>query len=218
MIDLFKTIGSRRYEPTTKRWSFAMKNYDELLLKIKHEFNNTIKLKPLDRVSMAASKIAKFILIDRHSFEVQAEYNSVLQEIFKTIESKKYDPLSKRWSFNLKDYNPLVAKINAMFTRGEVTVSPLPKAVREIFKASLEGKNDSRFDQKFDFNYIKNKIDLNIAKSLLPFQIEGICFSIQQNGRILLADDMGLGKTIQGLAIASYYKDEWPAFIIGKSK
>jgi hypothetical protein len=27
---------------------------------------------------------------------------------------------------------------------------------------------------------------------------------------------MGLGKTIQGLAVASFYKDEWPVFIIGK--
>lgn len=37
---------------------------------------------------------------------------------------------------------------------------------------------------------------------------------MQQNGRLLLADDMGLGKTIQGLAIASYYKSEWPLFIV----
>lgn len=40
---------------------------------------------------------------------------------------------------------------------------------------------------------------------------------MQQNGRLLLADDMGLGKTIQGLAIASYYKDEWPLFIVAPS-
>lgn len=47
--------------------------------------------------------------------------------------------------------------------------------------------------------------------------MESICFAIRQQGRLLLADDMGLGKTLQGLAIASYYKNEWPLFIISPS-
>ena len=39
-------------------------------------------------------------------------------------------------------------------------------------------------------------------------------YALQRGGRILLADDMGLGKTIQALAIASYFKDEWPLLIV----
>jgi hypothetical protein len=216
VIDLFKTVGSKRYDPNSRRWSFAMKNYDELLLRIKQALNGTVKIEPLNRVAMAASKVAKFILIDRNHFEVQCDFFAELQDVFKTMETKKYDPATKRWSFNLKDYNGLVAKINAKFKRGEVTVMGLPRAVRETFKAQIEGKNPPRFDPNIDFEFIKKRIDLNISKSLLPFQIEGICFAIQQNGRILCADDMGLGKTIQGLAVASYYKNEWPLFIIGK--
>lgn len=30
----------------------------------------------------------------------------------------------------------------------------------------------------------------------------------------MIADDMGLGKTLQALAIASYYKTDWPLLII----
>lgn len=78
----------------------------------------------------------------------------------------------------------------------------------------MAGKNPPRFDPAFDLEHLKSHIDPTIHKSLLPFQVEGICFAVQQNGRLLLADDMGLGKTIQGLAIASYYKSEWPVFII----
>lgn len=39
-------------------------------------------------------------------------------------------------------------------------------------------------------------------------------FGLERNGRILLADDMGLGKTIQALAIALFYRREWPLLII----
>lgn len=71
-----------------------------------------------------------------------------------------------------------------------------------------------RIDPSLDLEHLETRIDPVICKSLLPFQIEGICFAIQQNGRLLLADDMGLGKTIQGLAIASYYRSEWPFFVV----
>lgn len=39
-------------------------------------------------------------------------------------------------------------------------------------------------------------------------------FGISKNGRCLIADDMGLGKTFQALAIANYYKEEWPLLIV----
>jgi hypothetical protein len=39
-------------------------------------------------------------------------------------------------------------------------------------------------------------------------------FCIAKNGRALLADDMGLGKTIQALAVADYYKNDWPLLIV----
>jgi SNF2 family DNA or RNA helicase len=42
-------------------------------------------------------------------------------------------------------------------------------------------------------------------------------FGVSRFGRILLADEMGVGKTIQAIAIAQYYKDEWPLFIVTPS-
>ena len=43
---------------------------------------------------------------------------------------------------------------------------------------------------------------------------DGVIYSLQRKGRVLLADDMGLGKTIQALAIASAYKSDWPLLIV----
>jgi len=39
-------------------------------------------------------------------------------------------------------------------------------------------------------------------------------FAISRAGRVLIADDMGLGKTVEALAVASYYKSEWPLIIV----
>lgn len=213
LIEIFKTISSRKYDPDTKRWNFALTSYDELLLKVKTRLSS-VKLEPLDRVSTSKSTIAKFYLIDRNHFEIQAEYNLELQELFKTMLTKKYDPQTKKWSFDLKEYENLVKKISEKFKRGEVQMVPLPKAFLEVFRNQLKGINIPKIDPTIDFDHLKKNIDSAIANSLMPFQIEGIKFAIQQNGRLLLADDMGLGKTVQALGIASYYKEEWPLFII----
>lgn len=39
-------------------------------------------------------------------------------------------------------------------------------------------------------------------------------FGIDKKGRCLIGDDMGLGKTFQALAIANYYKEDWPLLIV----
>ncbi|KAL1496993.1 hypothetical protein ABEB36_008027 [Hypothenemus hampei] len=59
-----------------------------------------------------------------------------------------------------------------------------------------------------------SQIDPNLFETLLPFQLEGLQFGIQREGRCLIADDMGLGKTFQALGIMVYYKNDWPLLIV----
>lgn len=217
LIDLFKTIKSKKYEPTTKRWSFSLDNHDELVTRVQRELGGSVKLEPLDRVASSKIKHCKFFLIDRNRFECQADYDSELLDLFKLMKTKQYDPYTKKWSFQLKEYDELVKNILTKFNRGAISLSPLPKWVKEVFKDQIEGKLNPRIDPKYDLDHLKTKLDPTITKSLLPFQVEGICFGVQQQGRLLLADDMGLGKTLQGLSIANYYKDEWPLFIVTPS-
>lgn len=70
------------------------------------------------------------------------------------------------------------------------------------------------FDKIEDIGFDLSLLDEKLKSSLLPFQVAGLRFALEQQGRILLADDMGLGKTIQSLAIASFYRLEWPFLII----
>merc|ERR1719204_2291928 len=49
---------------------------------------------------------------------------------------------------------------------------------------------------------------------LYKFQREGYKFVISRQGKALIADEMGLGKTIQAIAVALYYRSEWPLLVI----
>ncbi|KAM4859384.1 DNA annealing helicase and endonuclease ZRANB3 isoform 1-T4 [Thomomys bottae] len=53
-----------------------------------------------------------------------------------------------------------------------------------------------------------------LRTKLLPFQRDGIIFALRRDGRCMVADEMGLGKTIQAIAIAYFYKEEWPLLIV----
>ncbi|XP_004423928.1 PREDICTED: DNA annealing helicase and endonuclease ZRANB3 isoform X1 [Ceratotherium simum simum] len=53
-----------------------------------------------------------------------------------------------------------------------------------------------------------------LRAKLLPFQKDGVTFALSRDGRCMVADEMGLGKTIQAIAIAYFYKEEWPLLIV----
>ncbi|XP_027273553.1 DNA annealing helicase and endonuclease ZRANB3 isoform X2 [Cricetulus griseus] len=53
-----------------------------------------------------------------------------------------------------------------------------------------------------------------LREKLLPFQKDGIIFALRRDGRCMVADEMGLGKTIQAIAVAYFYKEEWPMLIV----
>lgn len=86
-------------------------------------------------------------------------------------------------------------------------------------------------------------IEKKISSQLLDFQKYGVAFGISHGGRCMIADDMGLGlfaffsriyvqlnyqklymdswtnvcllgKTYQAIAIADFYKDDWPLLIV----
>jgi len=67
--------------------------------------------------------------------------------------------------------------------------------------------NDENFDQSI----------LNLKMSLYDYQKAGVSYGISKNGRFLLGDDMGLGKTPQAIALASYYKKDWPVVVLAPS-
>ncbi|CAG9862890.1 unnamed protein product [Phyllotreta striolata] len=147
----------------------------------------------------------KCSLISLERFQVELSgFDDGLINILKTIPSRYYNPQTRIWSFLIKDYELLLQKLEQLKPR--IIVEQIPQFALKCIKATNQEVNI-----EFD------KLDPVLAATLLPFQIDGLKFGIDKKGRCLIGDEMGLGKTFQALAIANYYKEDWPLLIITTS-
>lgn len=107
-----------------------------------------------------------------------------------------YDVKSNEWRVSGKEY-PAVRK---RLLEDKFVFEDVPKGVLRIIQRRLNNQEFELVGPVYD--------------ALLPFQREGVVHALNRGGRIILADDMGLGKTVQALAIAYYYRSEWPLLVI----
>lgn len=94
--------------------------------------------------------------------------------------------------------------------KSDVTLAHLPNFVMKLF-ASKPSKTTS-VSTGLGLACL-NALEPRIAAALLPFQKLGVCFGIEKQGRCMIADEMGLGKTYQALALADFYKHDWPLLV-----
>ncbi|CAH0694761.1 unnamed protein product [Spodoptera exigua] len=145
-------------------------------------------------------------LISEDRFEVNpSEFCTPLINIFKSLPSKSYDSKSKLWNFSINDYQQLMSKVAPLAPH--VVLGPIPPYVLKVLK------EDAMDPSCVDLT----PIEVTLRHKLMPFQVEGVKFGISRRGRCMIADDMGLGKTFQALAIASYYRHNWPLLIVTTS-
>lgn len=129
-------------------------------------------------------------------------FNEKLIDVFKSIASKNYDPNTKAWTFHVKDYETVQEKVAALHPH--VSIGTIPKFVLPYFDGNPRPKPSQAY---------LCGIESSLVNALLEFQKEGVCFAIDKGGRALIADEMGLGKTYQALAVADFYKEDWPLLI-----
>ncbi|XP_037811206.1 SWI/SNF-related matrix-associated actin-dependent regulator of chromatin subfamily A-like protein 1 [Lucilia sericata] len=148
------------------------------------------------------SVTCKVAMITPARFEVQpSSFHAKLIDVFKSIPSKSYDPNSRYWNFALTDYKLLQERINPL--KPDVVIGVIPKAVLNLCQAPPRIINKTCLES----------IEPKLAEKLMPFQQDGVCFAIAQQGRCMICDEMGLGKTYQAIAVADFYRDDWPLFI-----
>ncbi|UYV83104.1 SMARCAL1 [Cordylochernes scorpioides] len=147
--------------------------------------NISIKSAPNTKGNPSISAVCT--LISKNRFQVDTVYHQESIAIFRTLPTRRYDATERKWNFNLSDHNQLENAMKALSS--QVNFIPLPR-----FMINCLNQKPSKWHQ-----------------------IEGVHFAISRDGRVLLADDMGLGKTIQAIAIADYYRKEWPLLIIAPS-
>ncbi|CAE1324033.1 SMARCAL1 [Acanthosepion pharaonis] len=139
---------------------------------------------------------------------IEAGFHTGLISLFKTMETKEYNAMTKCWSFRLTEYEKLMKQAKSL--QPEVLIIPLPKIVLQTFSDAIAGRTTTSQIPKADIT----ALDSCLVKTLMSFQLESVFLGIHRKGRILLADDMGLGKTIQAIALACYYRKDWPLLIV----
>lgn len=148
----------------------------------------------------------KVYLISQERFEVNpSEFCTPLINIFKSIPSKNYDPNSKLWNFLIDDYEDFMSKVALLAPH--VVMGAIPAFVLKVLRQPTMNPE----------NVDLSPIEATLRHKLMVFQEEGVRFGISRHGRCMIADDMGLGKTFQALAIASFYRHNWPLLIVTTS-
>lgn len=238
LIDVFKSIPSRNFDPATKMWNFNLEDYQHLMQDA--AAIASVSLRPLDGMealdveagtSRARDRAAlgallrlcsgwqkpgailqgQCILVSSSKFEVDIGYHVDVIAAFKQMPTKSYDMTTRKWSFSLEDYKPLMDLLSGI---AAVEVEPLPRAIIQAFCARFEEPQARSVDiPEADLS----NIDPTLTTSLMPFQRVGVNFAVTKEGRLLLADDMGLGKTVQAICIAAYYRSEWPLLVVAPS-
>ncbi|NXF92337.1 SMAL1 protein, partial [Eubucco bourcierii] len=237
LLAVFKTIPSKNYDPTLKKWNFSLEDYNcfmeaanrlpsvilaplegenavglasaSLFLGRRADVKSLLKMCKNWKKPLAVVK-GKCVLISRLRFEVDIGYSAEVIGVFKQMNSRNYDMNTRKWNFLLEDYPKLMEMLQSLVS---VEVEPLPEAVIQTFAAQIQRSTSQTDTPDADLSVVDSKI----VSSLMPFQREGVNFAILRNGRLLLADDMGLGKTIQAICIAAYYRKEWPLLVVTPS-
>lgn len=127
-----------------------------------------------------------------------------IYNLFYKLQFLLSDLKDRTWTFALSDYEDLMKRISILQRDVKLIVYKIPEFVIKQMSKPIQTYSDDEL----------NIIEPKLLDSLYQFQREGVLYGISRGGRFLLGDDMGLGKTRQALAVASYYRNEWPLLIV----
>jgi len=112
------------------------------------------------------------------------------------------------WSFRIRDHDAVIQHFQEHIPEEICTCEPIPKQVLGIMRFPLpSAQPDEHFEQQLG----------DLWSRLLPYQRECVKFFVRRQGRGLVGDQMGCGKTLEALAIATYYRQDWPVLVIAPS-
>lgn len=131
---------------------------------------------------------------DEQIVQLKFEYDVDLLMKIRSLPGRKYFPTDKSWTIPI-----IIDSLQNLIDWGFVLDEPL----KEILTNATTKK------KKIIASTIKG-----LRGKLYPYQMEGVAFIEQNNGRALIADEMGLGKTIQALAWLQMHPEKRPAVVV----
>jgi SWI/SNF-related matrix-associated actin-dependent regulator 1 of chromatin subfamily A len=133
--------------------------------------------------------IASIRLKSNKRFELLIPFNAEVVTICRKIQSKEWDPDSKNWSFDIKDYKELMNELKCIPSVEVKFGDAVPEPVL-VTLTKARNKDKPNID-------LKERLSSELVDELFPFQ-----------------RDMGLGKTIQAICLAQWFKSDWPLIIV----
>ncbi|CAB4061372.1 SMARCAL1 [Lepeophtheirus salmonis] len=144
-----------------------------------------------------------FKLLSKSRFRVDMNrHDNSIHQTFKTIQTGHFQLQSRVWSFSIDSHDEVIKKLQGHSVN---EINPLPSWILQSFLKSKPSPDNLE-------NEMIARIEPTLFTSLMPFQLDGIRYSIKREGRVLIADDMGLA-----LGVASFYSEEWPLLIVAPS-
>lgn len=119
----------------------------------------------------------------------------------------------KMYQFPFPDYHSLLRCMQHLQDKTNLKIEPLPSFVIECLKEIKNVDYEKAHDEKFKREAIGDKL----WNQLHDYQKDGVTYTIERDGRVILAFEQGLGKTIVAISILTFYKD-WPCLIICPTK
>ena len=140
-------------------------------------------------------------------YQIRFPYDATTVDLVKTLSGRKWNAEGYYWTAPVTTDNDLSLRDWGFERNGETQA--LDKLIPEISErlAVLEGKPVPRKTPLL-------KSIPGLKKELYPYQLDGVQYIEDKNGRALIADDMGLGKTAQALAWAQLHPEHRPLIIV----
>ena len=151
----------------------------------------------------------KFSLAPENRIALEFAYNVRVVEAVKKLTTAKYERDSCRWTVHVNDYLGAIETLNGLKSGGmdvEVDSDSVPARVVALVTNEMNNR-DSEVN-------LGDRLDQTMIDKMFPFQREGVKFAIRKKARCLIGDDMGLGKTVQALAVAAWFREDWPLLIV----
>ena len=123
---------------------------------------------------------------------------------------RRYKDKLRVWQFHFDIYESFVSTLKSSDYSDIVVVQELPSFLSRAISKYM--KRCSRMPMNPE--PLSLNLEPSLYDTLLPFQVDGIKFVVQHDGRALIADEMGCGKTIQAIGVLQHYRAHWPALLL----
>lgn len=102
-------------------------------------------------------------------------------------------------------YDETMARLNSL----DFSYSPIPSEVLQLASKLYEEKERRPMSQ---INL--TALPPELLTALLPFQMQGLEFALEKDGKCIIGDEMGLGKTIQVPSLSCFSPLIWKITLV----